>query len=846
MKKIILSTVIVIFLFILLIPVFKIIYIRINSFYKSYTIEIEDKKEIERYVFQNSISESDTNLDSILVNNEKNLLDKKQNKQFTKQANLFFEKLISEYQIIEDDFRTADNWLTLENKKNKNEINQSINLISRELAVPILGDNNLDIIGDIDKLEILHTFDDTLENDIIPKNYQKTPEDKIALLFDQEGGSSQLTINEKREIESYISKDITRLYRRASISIKTYKKRKFTTSPVPLKKAKQIPDALNKLRLIMEKDQYYSFEIIRYNLISQHQININDLKIYIRRGKLLINNVGGKNDFFFKYRNNQIVGTTALGYNVSPGKYYIIVKSKSNPQWKGIVNSFQIIRRNVPKLNPGFSVVNMEHTIPLKRTPVISTKGNFGDYKEIVNWLKYMDVDAFWMLVAQTTGWNSKANKENPWNKGGFINLDLLAPEMHKAGILVGGYIMSYFTPGNGKKKIGYDPSLGYDSGENQIQDSYHISLNCEQRFQDILNVARSLEKNPYVDFIGMDFIRTGRADGYEMGPLVVEDMNIKTPQKYYQFNDLEKIKWFANQIENVKNQSIIKKWRWWRAHKTASIINRLIIDGNLTKPIWVFTLGWEHGKQHGQDPYMMFDAGAFVDAVMLYEASEAQFKNMMYQWNNYMRDNKNNLVIGNSSDIRLLESISRNTAADFMFRQIKGYRKIYRNGLAKGIFFHDISRALWSSKRGIPIYDWAIVNGSSTSEFRFDSGVIPYKIVIDFNLSSKEEGVIKIINPSKKIIRNLSLQVIKTPHWDKITTSISSRFITIKPNSTLEFSFKAKIKPKYQNQEIVLGCVAEHPRYRKYFAFTQYANKPYNDMLKKSLPKVKLAFNQE
>ena len=76
-----------------------------------------------------------------------------------------------------------------------------------------------------------------------------------------------------------------------------------------------------------------------------------------------------------------------------------------------------------------------------------------GGYQKMADWVKFMDADAFWMLVAQTTGWNRKLTPESPWNEGGFVNLNLLAPEMKKKGIQVGAYIMSFFTPANGKKK---------------------------------------------------------------------------------------------------------------------------------------------------------------------------------------------------------------------------------------------------------------------------------------------------------------------------------------------------------------------------------------------------------
>ena len=77
----------------------------------------------------------------------------------------------------------------------------------------------------------------------------------------------------------------------------------------------------------------------------------------------------------------------ALGYNPPPGTYSIVVKSKSNPEWGGLDKPFTLVKRKVPKLKPGFSVVNMEYTVPIKRTFIKGPNGRIGNYTEIVNWM---------------------------------------------------------------------------------------------------------------------------------------------------------------------------------------------------------------------------------------------------------------------------------------------------------------------------------------------------------------------------------------------------------------------------------------------------------------------------
>ena len=807
---------------ILLVPAGKLIFIFVKTYSKSYSLEIDSYENVlTRYVFDKNTSS--TNL-AALPGSGREVFG-----QVTlgrKKLDEFYSAMIKEYAIEENPTQVKDFYAQALQLKTLNEINKLDPSRSETFIKPILGENDGDIIGNVRKMEILHNFDDT-GIDPLQSTVKGNPDDHVARKMDEEG--------KPFEIDSYLSDHYLKDYRVNPDSLRLALGKKFYTSPKPDNSKKNSLQTLKNLKLIVGKDEYYSFEIVRYNLISLKSVNIDDLKIYVIRGKYVFPNVGGKNDLFFKYRKNKITGTAAMGYNPPPGRYNILVKSKTNPEWKGIQASFRLIRRSVPKLPRGFSVVTMEHTVPLVKTSIRGPNAEKGGFEKIVEWVEYMSADALWMLVAQTTGWSPSIAPKSPWIRGGFKNLELLAPLLKQKNIQVGAYIMSYFTPANGKAKAGYDPSLGYSSQSDRLQDTYHISLNCEKRFKDIIAVAKKFEVHPHVDYIGVDFIRTGRADGYEMGPQVIEDMNIPVPPKYHRYSYIQKVKWFARNVEDQRNQRLIKKWRWWRATKTASIINRLIIEAKLTKPVWVFTLGWEHGKQHGQDPYMMFDAGAMIDAVMLYEANEKQFQNMMIQWPSYMRNNRNNIMIGNACDIRLLDSSTRNVPADFVYRQMRGYRDVYREGMAKGIFFHDISRALWSSKRGLTTIEWAIVNGHTISAYRNESGLIPYRAEIDFK-SDKKNGTIKIIHTGDEVISDIHMEVIPTQAWKSIQVE-KHRSFDLRPGETVKISFRAEPKEKYKNRDAILGCVLKHRFYRKYFFFTQRSKIDYKKYMLVSAP---------
>jgi hypothetical protein len=180
-----------------------------------------------------------------------------------------------------------------------------------------------------------------------------------------------------------------------------------------------------------------------------------------------------------------------------------------------------------------------------------------------------------------------------------------------------------------------------------------------------------------------------------------------------------QRILWFARQIEIVKDKDTIERWRWWRAHKVASIIERIMDEAGITKPVWVYTLGWDHGREHGQDPVMFFDAGVSVDAVMLYEASRPQFVRLLGQWNRYVRSSEGNIFIGNCVDANLLDSDRFLPPDEFFRRNTEGYRNIVRDGLASGIFFHDIARGLWGRRGGHEFREYALAHMSSVYGLR-------------------------------------------------------------------------------------------------------------------------------
>ncbi len=805
----------IIFAVFLLVPVIIFSYRYFQQEPKDVLLEISSDKIISKYVFDEKIDNAD-NIASILSNNQKDLVSRSEHTY--DDLDEYFDDIFKQYGIIEDlsgerQFGLAKNDLDDQRPANNQSVNNQNDLVLDEQTSRPLNNFN--------DLKILSRFDGENINEKNQELFEV--EDKIALELD-----SEYEKNIKFDLETFINEKFSPKYERSYQDLAVENSKKFFTSPQPRKKKGNELDKLNELEIILNKEKYYRFEIVRANLIAKSRINLSDLDLTVTRGKYIIPNVGGKSDFFFRYKNKTIYANFALGYNPSPGEYVINVKSKSNPEWEGIKKPFQLLKRKVPPLQKGFSVVNWEYNGSLKFN-IRGPYGNRGGAEQLIEWLKYMDVDAFWLLGAQTSGWYKYTTPTTPWVKSGLRNLGELGRLSKERDLLVGAYVMSYYTPANGKKLVGYNPSLGYNPKINKLEDSLHISLLDQKRLNHIIEVMKGFQADPNIDFVGLDFIRTGRADGYEMGPQVVEDMNIKTPPEYESYNTIQKIKWFARKVENLSNRREVTKWRWWRAHRVATIANTVIREAQLTKPLWVFTLGWNHGQQHGQDPYMFFDAGVFIDAIMLYEANRIQFRNMMIQWPNYMRDYQNNLVIGNASDVRFLDNKIGSYAAEYIFRSKKAFRKIYRDSYAKGLFLHDLSRVLWSSKRGYNVDDWALLHGYATSAFRQEKGLFPYKANIRFNRDLRT-GTITIENITEKTISGLEVKPSYTTAWNVIKDNLPAS-LTLGPKEKKQFSFQADIREKFVDEEKLIGYYIDHPSYRRYFFLTFYTKRSPNDL---------------
>lgn len=485
---------------------------------------------------------------------------------------------------------------------------------------------------------------------------------------------------------------------------------------------------------------------------------------------------------------------------------------------------FKIISRPPPEMPKGFAVMDIETAGNILLSQIPNLKGKIGTWHNIYDWAKFLGVDAIFYLVGQTTFWEKYKEGDSPWVKGNIESFPHLAREAKKRGFKFGGWIGCYLTFGKHKYPY-YQYNYNYSRKTKSCYPTMSISFKCEKRKKDIIELMKILDKNPDVSFIGLDYIRFAFG-GYELVDEFVDEMKPDIPKNFFNLSYKEKMNWLGDKITS-KEPLIYDQWNWWRAHKIANLVKELIEKSAVKKPVWVFTLGWDHGKQHGQDPLMMQDAGISIDAVMLYECPKKLFPYMINSWRGYLKGKKINLISGNMVDwFWHQETLIPAGPEEFYYRLIEGTHKIKGDGLAEGIFFHDLGRLLWGRKGPYSSREWAIAGGCAISELKESWGVLPFKIEISsensVSVRNKFNVKLTIENQTEK---NLEKVIIKPLKTEAVTYYSGEKIISIPALKSKEIKIDASID-KYiysrANRFIIAFEIISSPNRRVIFKYIQ------------------------
>jgi hypothetical protein len=375
-------------------------------------------------------------------------------------------------------------------------------------------------------------------------------------------------------------------------------------------------------------------------------------------------------------------------WNAEAGAYELRLLGSGDLNGRLAAKSFQILRRRPLGFPPGLAVLTLESVMPFKTMRVPSPSGEIKDWRGLIDWAQYIGADAFWVLGGQTPG----AKPGEIWLSHNLSFFPEMARECHRRGIKFGVYVMAYLTMSE-ERLTRYEYAL--DVRDARALRTRAISLRDPRRPDDVADFLGRFREMPEVDYLGLDYIRNALG-GYELvDDFYAEMPGVLSPPGWERLSPEEKMAAFARKKIQRKDLAFIDAWQWWRAHKTAAIVRRIKERLGDSKPLWAFTLTWDKGWHHGQDPVMMNDAGVDADALMLYEATAAQFDELLRDWNRYIKRADAQLLVGDVIDWPL-HQMSPDGPEEFYRRSTAAIDRIYSDGPAVGVFLHDLSRALW------------------------------------------------------------------------------------------------------------------------------------------------------
>jgi hypothetical protein len=376
-------------------------------------------------------------------------------------------------------------------------------------------------------------------------------------------------------------------------------------------------------------------------------------------------------------------------WNAPTGDYVPALLGRDDLRERLRVSAFRIGRRVPRPLPPGFVVATLESVMPLATMRVAAPDGTRKDWNGLLDWAQYLRADAFWVLGGQSPG----LADGQVWVD---TNLALL-PEVAKAcrarGLKFGVYAEYSLTMSKKVKLPGYE--YGLEIKNSAPVATRAISLRERKRIDDVVAFLKPFADDPNVDYVGLDYIRNALG-GYELvDDFAAEMPGVVLPPEWPKLTRDERMVWLARKKVARLDMDLVDAWQWWRARRVALIVREIRTRLGGTKPLWAFTLTWDKGWNHGQDPVMMNDAGVDFDALMFYQADKRQFAELVKAWHEYVRRGDVQVVPGNIFDWGLHQK-DPGGPAEFSRRLRLALSDVYADGPAQGVFFHDLARLLW------------------------------------------------------------------------------------------------------------------------------------------------------
>jgi hypothetical protein len=512
----------------------------------------------------------------------------------------------------------------------------------------------------------------------------------------------------------------------------------------------------------------------------------------------LISTVGSTEEINLRYDpgHDCWTGKWPIPWNPELGKYHAFVLLKiAGKKYAGQVE-FTVTRRNVAPMEKGLSVMDIEPGDSIiQRVPGVGGRA-VKIWENYVLWAKFMGASALWHNVGQSQLWTGEVNPAVfPWDVMTVNQIPELSAACHKYDMKYGGWITSFVVLGPRQDLSPYAQTTGYDKETNTLRKLIYISIADEKRHQDIADLLHKMNDMPNVDYVGLDYMRTDFG-GYEMASEFAADMPIKIlPVDWQDMTEEDRMLWLGKTLEIDHDHPTVLMWMWWRAHKMATVIADIKKRAGLTKPLWVFSLTWKMGKEHGQDTLMFRDAGVDLNALMFYSIDKNAYPLMLNDWYDYLHRSNLNAVSGQCVDWNLLGRTYRPSGPEEHYiRQKMAVDKFQKINPTLGLFWHDLTRAFKGSRGPYSALEWAIAGGASFSYLREKQGLYPFEVKWDCPEKAAKDEVftIDITIKSKAVITTeYYLKLLKVSNLEMFG-DITQQFY-LAPGEVKSFSFQVK-----------------------------------------------------
>ncbi len=451
--------------------------------------------------------------------------------------------------------------------------------------------------------------------------------------------------------------------------------------------------------LAAERLSYLHYDLVGLRLTEsdpalEREFAASPPRVAVLRGGVPVTTVGGIRETTLRRAAPGVwAAKWPVPWNAPAGEYLPALVGRGDLAGRLRAAPFRVARRVPAPLPRPFVVATLEETGALSGLRLRGPDGRVEDWRALLDWTQALGANALLVLAGRSPG----RRPGQVWDDSNAEFLPVLARACRRRGILFGAYAMYSLTTST-RPVGGYEYAQGVRDG--RPVPTRAISLRDRRRADDVVRLLKPLAADPDVSFVGLDYIRNALGGDELASDFVAEMPGVPAPPEWPRLSRAEREVWLARKIAMHEDAAFLDAWDWWRARRAALLVREIKSRLGGTKPLWAFTLTWDRGWQHGQDPVMMNDAGVDYDGLMFYQADKAQYAAMMRDWRGYAARGDVQLVPGDIFDWDLHQKDPAGPA-EFGRRLRLAVDSVYRDGPARAVFFHDLSRLLWRGRLG-------------------------------------------------------------------------------------------------------------------------------------------------